>query len=277
MAIENDIIDTENIELELLLKAIYLKYGYDFRGYARVSVKRRIKHRLERSGLKTISNMQGAILHDRDFFNILLNDMSINVTEMFRNPSFYLALKDKIIPELDSRNFFKIWHAGCSTGEEVYSMAIFLKEAGLYENTLIYATDFDEGVLAKAREGVYHAEKIRQFTKNYKDAGGLESFSEYYSARYDFALINNALKKNIQFSNHNLVTDGVFGEMNMVVCRNVLIYFSRELQERVFKLFYESLAHGGILCLGSKETVKLSSYSKFFKDIDPIEKIYKKI
>lgn len=272
-----DIENIENIELELVLKAIYLKYGYDFKGYARASVKRRIKHRLSLSGLETISNMQSLVLHDRDFFNTLLNDMSVNVTQMFRDPSFYRALRDKVISVLGKKSFLKIWHVGCSTGEEVYSMAIFLKEAGLYDHALIHATDFDEGVLAAADKGVYPVEKIKEFTKNYKDAGGLESFADYYTARYDFALLDRSLKKNIHFSNHNIVTDGVFGEMNMIICRNVLIYFSRELQEKIFKLFYESLPKGGFLCLGARETIKLSEYSEFFTDIDSKEKIYKKV
>ena len=156
-------------------------------------------------------------------------------------------------------------------------MAIFLKEAGLYDHVLIYATDFDETVLAAAGKGVYPVEKIKEFTKNYRDAGGLESFANYYTARYDFALLDSALKENIHFSNHNLVTDGVFGEMDMIVCRNVLIYFSRKLQEKVFKLFYESLATGGFLCLGARETIKLSEYSKCFTAIDSEQKIYKKV
>ena len=155
-------------------------------------------------------------------------------------------------------------------------MAILLKEAGLYEKVLIYATDFDEKVLIKAKQGVYHVGKLKEFTKNYKDSGGLESFSDYYSARYDFALIDRSLKKNIHFSNHNLVTDGVFGEMDIIVCRNVLIYFSNELQEKIFKLFYNSLSQGGFLCLGSKESVKSSRYSGSFKEMDPKEKVYQK-
>jgi chemotaxis protein methyltransferase CheR len=268
--------EIENIEIELLLRAIYLKYDHDFRGYARESVKRRVKQKLSLLGFETISDLQRAILYDPLVFNSLLDDMSINVTEMFRDPTFYRVLRKKIIPELAKNKHIKIWHAGCSTGEEVYSMAILLKEAEIYKNSLTYATDFDKNALRKAKEGVYPVEKIKGYTKNYKNAGGLNSFSEYYSARYDLALMDKSLKENIQFSNHNLVTDGVFGEMDMVICRNVLIYFSSDLQETVFKLFYDSLSRGGILCLGSKETIKLSRFSSSFADVDREEKIYRK-
>ncbi len=271
-----DIQATENIELELLLRAIYLKYGYDFRSYAKASVKRRIKQRLAKSGLKTISDIQRKILYEPDFFSLLLRDMSINVTAMFRDPSFYKALREKIIPELSKLPFIKIWHAGCATGEEVYSMAILLKEEGLYDKCRIYATDFNEEVLSKAKDAVYRIDKLQNFTRNYKAAGGLESFVDYYSAKYEFVLLDKSLKENILFSNHNLVTDRVFGEMDMIVCRNVLIYFNRDLQERVFRLFKDSLCQNGYLCLGTKETIRLSESSAAFEDIVLKEKIYKK-
>lgn len=272
-----DHLENENIEIELLLQAIYMKYGYDFRGYSRASVKRRIKHRLSLSGLDTISDMQRVILYQPDFFNKLLQDMSINVTEMFRDPSFYRAFRDKVLPELARLSYIKIWHAGCATGEEVYSMAIFLKEAGLYEKSRIYATDFDQTVLEKAKEGVYPIDRLKIYTRNYKETGGLESFANYYSAKYDLVMMDKSLKKNIVFSNHNLVTDGVFSEMNLVICRNVLIYFNRELQDRVFNLFSESLSDNGFLCLGSKETIKLYEHSDSFADVVKEEKIYRKI
>jgi chemotaxis protein methyltransferase CheR len=268
--------EIENIEIELLLRAIYLRYNHDFRGYARASVKRRVKHRLSLLGFETISDLQRAILYDPLVFNSLLDDMSINVTEMFRDPTFYQVLRKKIIPEFGNNKHIKIWHAGCSTGEEVYSMAILLKEAGIYEKSLIYATDFDKNALRKAKDGIYPVEKIKSYTKNYKNAGGTNSFSDYFSARYDLALMDKSLKENIHFTNHNLVTDGVFGEMDMIICRNVLIYFSSELQETVFKLFFDSLSQGGTLCLGSKETIKLSRFSALFKDVDREEKIYRK-
>ncbi len=271
-----DNLENENIELELLLKAIYMKYGYDFRSYARASVKRRVKHRLKMSNLGTISDMQRKILYDEDFFSTLLQDLSINVTEMFRDPSFYRALRERIIPELSGLQFIKIWHAGCATGEEVYSMAILLKEEGLYDKSRIYATDFDEEVLAKAKDAIYPIDKLKEYTRNYKDAGGLESFADYYSAKYEFVLLDKSLKENILFSNHNLVTDSVFGEMDIIVCRNVLIYFNRDLQNRVFKLFNDSLCQNGFLCLGQKETLRLYGHFEDFESMLTKEKIYRK-
>ncbi len=272
-----DEIDIENIELELLLEAIYKKHGYDFRAYSRASIKRRLKHRLALSGLATLTDMQREILYDQDFFPVLLQDLSINVTEMFRDPFFYRTLREKILPELAKREVIKIWHAGCSSGEEVYSMVILLLELGLYEKSRIYATDFDQTILAKAKEGVYPVEFLQTYTKNYREAGGLESFADYYSARYELVLMDKSLKKNIVFSEHNLVTDGVFSEMDMILCRNVLIYFNRDLQDRVFKLFRDSLCQGGFMCLGTKETVRISQYSDAFTDVVKKEKIYKKL
>lgn len=272
----SDDMDVENLEVELLLEAIYQRYHYDFRGYSRSSIKRRLKHRLSLSGLGTLSDLQREILYDPECFHVLLQDLSINVTEMFRDPSFYRTLRGAILPGLAGREVIKIWHAGCASGEEVYSMAIMLHELGLYGKSLIYATDFDETALAKAKEGVYPAELLQNYTKNYRDSGGLESFAEYYAARYELVIMRNSLKKNIVFSEHNLVTDGVFGEMDLILCRNVLIYFKRELQDRVFKLFKDSLGPGGYLCLGSKETIRISTYSDSFVDSVGREKIYQK-
>ena len=269
-------IENENIEIKLLLEAIYLKYGYDFRNYAKASIKRRILQRLSLSGLKTISEMQHKILYDKQFFEILIQDISINVTEMFRDPSFYKAVREKVIPVLKELSFIKVWHAGCATGEEVYSMTILLKEEGLYDKTTIYATDFNEGVIKKAKDGIYPADRLKEYTYNYQKAGGQSSFTDYYTARYEYALINKSLKKNIVFADHNLVTDGVFGEMNMIMCRNVLIYFNRDLQNRVIRLFKDSLCKNGFLCLGSKESIRFSEYSDDFENFARKEKIYRK-
>ncbi len=269
-------LEIENIELELLLKAIYMKYGYDFRRYARGSVKRRVRHWMKMSGLEYISDLQCRILYDQDLFSSLFRDMTINVTEMFRDPSFYKALRERIIPDLAKLPFIKIWHAGCATGEEVYSMAILLKEEDLYDKCRLYATDIDDEVLMTAKDAVYPIDKLKNYTRNYKDAGGLESFADYYSAKYEYVLLDNSLKKNIHFSNHNLVTDSVFGEMDMIVCRNVIIYFNQDLQNQVFKLFSDSLCQSGFLCLGSKETLRLSEHYKAFEDIILEEKIYSK-
>lgn len=272
-----DNLTNENIELELLMTAIYMKHGYDFRNYTRASIKRRVKALLEKTGLKTISDLQREILYNNDLFSTVIKGMAVSVTEMFRDPSFYKSLRKIIVPEFFQLPFIKIWHAGCATGEEVYSMAILLKEEGLYDKTRIYATDFDEEVIKKAREGVYAADSIDTFTQNYLNAGGRASFSDYYLSRYDFILLEKSLKENILFSNHNLATDGVFGEMDMIVCRNVMIYFNRDLQNQVFTLFRESLCKGGLLCLGAKETIRLSTVSKHFENVSKREKIYRRI
>lgn len=266
----------KNIEIRLLIEAIYQKYGYDFRSYSMASIKRRILRRLSLSGLESISALQHKIIYDESFFSTLLLDLSINVTEMFRDPSFYLALRQTIVPELKKYPFLKIWHAGCATGEEVYSVAIVLQEEGLLDRAHIYATDFNEVVIQKARQGVYAIDKLKTYTRNYQNAGGCASFADYYTARYDYALMKQFLKEKITFSDHNLVTDGSFGEMNMILCRNVLIYFSRELQNRVFGLLKESLQEGGYLCIGKKETIRFSDVSQDFEDVVKVERIYRK-
>lgn len=268
--------ENEKIEFDLLLQAIYQKYGYDFRNYSKASIRRRIRRRFSRSGLKTISEMQHKLLNDKQFFEVLLLDLTVNVTEMFRDPSFFKTIRKTVIPELKKQPFIRVWHAGCSSGEEVYSTAILLNEEGLYKNTLIYATDVNEAVLDKAKKGIFSIDRMKDYTRNYRNAGGIASFADYYTARYDHAIMDNSLKKNIVFSDHNLVTDDVFGEMNLIICRNVLIYFSSELQERVFGLFWESLRSGGFLCLGSKETIRFSTYSDDFKNVAEGEKIYRK-
>ncbi len=266
----------EDIEIKLLLEAIHLKYGYDFRDYAKASIKRRILHRLSLSGLGSISSMQHRLIHDTVFFETLLKGLSINVTEMFRDPSFYKVVREKALGSLKKQPFVKIWHAGCATGEEVYSMSILLQEEGLVENVQIYATDISPEAIETAQKGIYPVDKMSGYITNYCKAGGAASFADYYTARYDFAIMRNCLKKNVLFSVHNLVTDSAFGEMDMIVCRNVLIYFSRELQNRVFALFRDSLRPGGLLCLGSKESIRFSQYSDEFEDVDKKQKIYRR-
>ena len=273
----DDTNENEKIEFDLILEAIYQKYGYDFRNYAKASLRRRLRYRLSQSNLQTISEMQHKLLNDKKFFDTLLSDLTINVTEMFRDPSFFKALREIVVSELKKQSFIKIWHAGCSSGEEIYSTAILLKENGMYESSLIYATDTNEMVLDKAKSGIFPIEKMKDFTVNYRKAGGLASFADYYTARYDNAIMDNSLKKNIVFSNHNLVTDSVFGEMDLIMCRNVLIYFNRELQDRVFRLFMDSLRPGGFLCLGSKETVRFSSLSENFENVIEKERVYRRI
>ena len=269
--------ENEKIEFDLILEAIYQKYGYDFRNYAKASLRRRLRYRLSQSNLETISEMQHKLLNDKEFFDTLLLDLTINVTEMFRDPSFFKALREIVIYELKKQPFIKVWHAGCSSGEEIYSTAILLKENGMYESSLIYATDTNEMVLDKAKSGIFPIEKMKDFTVNYRKAGGLASFADYYTARYDNAIMDNSLKKNIVFSNHNLVTDSAFGEMDLIMCRNVLIYFNKDLQDRVFRLFMDSLRPGGFLCLGSKETVRFSSLSGNFENVIEKERVYRRI
>ena len=266
----------EDIEIELLLEAIYMKYGYDFRAYSRAHIKRRVLHRLSLSGLENISEMQHKVINDKVFFQQILPDFSINVTEMFRDPSFFATIRKEIIPILKTYPHIKIWHAGCSTGEEVYSMAILLKEEGILNRTQIYATDFNEKVVKKAKEGIYSAELIKQFTYNYQKAGGTGSFSDYYIANYDYALLEESLKERIIFAEHNLVNDGVFGEMHMIICRNVLIYFNRDLQNRVIRLFNDSLRNGGFLWLGPKESLNFSPHAESYEPIVETQRIFRK-
>ena len=243
---DRDFSTTENIELELLLQAVFLQYGYDFRDYSRAHVKRRVKHRMVQEGLKSISELQNNILHDRNTFERLVHSLSINVTEMFRNPDFYKSVREKVIPILRTYPYLKIWHAGCATGEEVYSFAIMLKEEGLLKRTQIYATDFNADVIQQAQKGIFPIRNIKEYTANYQKAGGKESFSDYYHANDELVIFDKNLKKNIVFAEHNLVTDGVFAEVNMIICRNVLIYFNRNLQNEVLKLLHKSLIAGGL-------------------------------
>ncbi|MBP9151339.1 MAG: protein-glutamate O-methyltransferase CheR [Flavobacteriales bacterium] len=265
-----------DIEINLLLDAIYRRYGYDFRDYSKAHVKRRILGRMRLSRLESVSLMQHQVLHDIDFANLLLKDLSINVTEMFRDPAFYRAVRETVVPILKTWSYIKLWHAGCSTGEEVYSMAILLKEEGLYDRTQIYATDFNQHVLKHAKEGIYPADLIKKYAKNYQDSGAKGSFSDHYHAKYDSAIMDPSLKKNIIWAHHNLVTDSDFAETHMVVCRNVLIYFNKDLQNRVHGLFHNSLANGGILCLGSKESLRFTDQEVHFEELDKKQKIYKK-
>jgi chemotaxis protein methyltransferase CheR len=266
----------ENIEIDLLLEAVFRRYGFDFRSYSRASIERRIRHFLSDSGCESIAAMIPRVLRDDDFFSRLVRYFSIPVTEMFRDPQVYLAVREKVVPLLRTWPHVKIWHAGCATGEEVHSMAIVLKEEGLYNRATIYATDFNDEALARARDGIYAAGNIKDATRNYQLAGGKKSFSEYYHAHYEAAAMDNSLRERVVFSSHNLVSDGVFGEMHLVFCRNVLIYFNRDLQNRALGLFAESLVHGGFLCLGSKETLRFSQVADRFDVVDDKARIYKK-
>ncbi|HEX2969871.1 MAG TPA: protein-glutamate O-methyltransferase CheR [Bacteroidales bacterium] len=257
----------EDLEIRLLLEAVFQKYGYDFRNYSGAYLKRRLISRMRRSGLHSVSEMLYKVLYDSEFFSTLLLDLSLNVTEMFRDPRFFRAVREKIIPLLRTYPFLKIWHAGCSSGEEVYSMAIVLREEGLLERSLIYATDFNQAVVQKASDAIYPLDKMKEYADNYYKSGGKALFQDYFTISYDSVMVDQSLKKSIVFSDHNLVSDGVFGEMNMIVCRNVLIYFNRDLQNRVFGLFFNSLIPGGVLCLGTKETMMFSTHSDNYKQL----------
>lgn len=268
--------ELERIEIELLLDGIYRHYGFDFRAYAYASIRRRLWKRIEGEGLATVSALQDRVLHEPQMMERLLLDLSINVTAMFRDPMFYRAFREHVVPLLRTYPFIRIWHTGCATGEEVYSMAILLQEEGLYERCRIYATDINEVVLQKAKEGIFPLDRMQEYTENYIAAGGKRAFSDYYLAKYGGALFNPSLTTNVVFSLHNVVTDRSFSEFNVILCRNVLIYFDKALQAKVHRLFYESLAMFGILAVGSKESLRFSPHEDRYEQINGPEKIYRK-
>ena len=269
--------DLEHLEIELLLEGVFRHYGFDFRAYAYASIRRRLWKRVEGEELRTISQLQARILHDADAMERLLLDLSVNVTSMFRDPGFYREFRATVVPLLRTYPFIRIWHAGCSTGEEVFSMAILLEEEGLYDRARLYATDINDVVLQRAKQGIFPLERMQEYTENYIKAGGTRSFSEYYTAKYDGALFSPALTRNIVFSQHNLVTDRSFSEFHVIFCRNVLIYFDKSLQNRVHRLFYESLVMFGVLALGSKESLKFSQFEPCYEKVSSTEKLYKKV
>ncbi|ULO08262.1 protein-glutamate O-methyltransferase CheR [Paenibacillus sp. 19GGS1-52] len=269
--------ELEQIEIELLLNGVHRLYGYDFRNYALPSLKRRIWHHVHAENVNNISALQEKVLHDRACFERFIYSLSIPVTEMFRDPGLFLTFRQKVIPLLRTYPYIRIWHAGCSTGEEVYSMAILLHEEGLYDKARIYATDMNERSLQQAKEGVYDISKMKQYTKNYLEAGGTRAFSEYYTAKYNSVILQPYLRKNIIFAEHNLATDTSFNEFNVILCRNVMIYFNDELRDHVHGLFNESLSRFGVLVLGSKESIHFTGYSDSYEPLDRVEKIYRKI
>lgn len=269
-------IDNEDIEIKLLIEAVRMKYGYDFSQYALASLTRRFKKSLTESRLKRLSEMIPLLIYDKEFFNRFMLNMSVKSTEMFRDPSFYSALRNKVIPYLRSFPIIKIWSAGIATGEEAYSIAVLLKEEGLYDKSIIYATDFNDAAIETAKKGIYPASEIKKYTLNYQKAGGKKSFSDYYYAEYDSAIFDRSLIKNIVFANYNLVSDQVFGEMNLILCRNVMIYFNKDLQNHVLGLLSESLCYNGFLCLGSKENIDFSDISNDYIPFDEEQKIYHK-
>ena len=267
--------DTE-IELRLLMEAIYLKYSYDFRDYTGASQKRRVLHALGQLGLPSISALQERVLRDAAVFAQLLQYLTIPVSEMFRDPAYFLALRRQVVPVLHNYPSLTVWVAGCSTGEEVFSLAILLREEGLLERTRIYATDINPASLEKARQGIFPLEAVRSYTANYQRAGGQRAFSDYYTAAYDAARFDPALCADVTFADHSLATDSVFAEAHLVSCRNVLIYFNRALQDRALGLFHESLCHRGFLGLGAKESIDFSGYAERFEVLARAERVYRK-
>ncbi len=266
----------KKLELQLLLDAIYAVSGYDFRQYNQQSIMRRVLHRMRISNISTVSRLTELVIHDEEFLRMLLNDFSINVTEMFRNPTFFQAFREEVIPKLRQLPRIRIWHAGCATGEEVYSMAIVLKEEGLIERSIIYATDMNADVLKKAQKGAFPLHKMQAYTKNYLHSGGSEAFSKYYKTDEKYAYFQPCLLENITFAQHNLVTDQSFQEFDVIICRNVLIYFSSDLQIQVHRLFHESLAPNGYLGLGDKETLQFTPLADDYNIVNQTERIYQK-
>lgn len=264
------------IKVEELIQDIHTTYGYDFSGYARASVYRRIKRFLHNKHLNSLDELREELFSDSYFFEGFLQEITVNVTEMFRDPTFYLSLRTNVLPILSTYPFIKIWDAGCSTGEELFSLAILLKEEGLLERTRIYATDINQKVLKQAKEGIFPASNIAAYTSGYYAAGGKKEFSSYYLSNYGSLKFDSTLIRNVVFYPHNLATDSSFNEFHLIVCRNVLIYFNRALQERVFSLFDESLVGLGYLGLGKKETLAMSRFSKNYIFVDKSNRIYRK-
>jgi chemotaxis protein methyltransferase CheR len=267
---------TEDLEIGLLLEALFQRYHYDFRSYARASIKRRLVQARDQLGFASISAMQDSLLHDPATLGRLLGYLTVQVSEMFRDPSYFRALREKVLPHLRTYPSLKVWVAGCSHGEELYSLSILFREEGLEERTIFYATDINPAALQAAEAGVYPLDQLRKFTANHQKAGGKSSLSDYYTADYGRAIFDKSLRSRVVFSDHSLVTDAVFGEMHLISCRNVLIYFDRPLQDRAIGLFRESLARKGFLGLGSKESLRFSRHAGAFAEFVRDEKIYQR-
>lgn len=258
------------------MEAVFRSCGYDFRNYAFPFLKRRIKQRVKKENLGSISALQEKVLRNKEIMERLISDFSINVTEMFRDPEFFMNFRHKVIPLLKDLPKIRIWHVGCSSGEEVYSMAILLHEEGIYEKTSIFATDINSAVLEKAKNGIFSIDGMQLYTKNYFEAGGKRAFSEYYKAIDNKVFFHSFLLKNVVFAQHSVVTDHSFNEFDIIICRNVLIYFNKHLQDHVHKLLYESLSVSGFLGLGKREGIKFTSYENCYREFDGQQKWYRK-
>lgn len=266
----------EDLEIQLLLEALYQRYHFDFRHYARASIKRRLTQARDQMGFASFSQLQDALLHEPDMLSRMLGYLTVQVSEMFRDPGYFRALREKVVPHLRTWPSLKVWIAGCSHGEEVYSLAILFKEEGLYDRTLFYATDINPEALRAAEAGVYALDRLRRFTENHQKSGGRSSLSDYYTADYGRAVFDKSLRERIVFSDHSLVSDAVFAEMQLVSCRNVMIYFDRELQDRAVGLFRDALPRNGFLGLGSRESLRFSQHARAFSEFVGEEKIYRK-
>ena len=269
--------ELEDIEIGLLLEGVYRAHGFDFRDYSRASIKRRILELMRFERLGTVSAFQNKLLHDPASLERFILGLSVHATAMFRDPTFYSTFRRKAVPLLRTYPTVQIWVAGCSTGEEVYSLAILLQEENLYEKCRIYATDISPVVLRRAREGIFPLSAMREYTNNYHKAGGQHEFSDYYTAHYDNVIFNPTLRHNVVFSEHNLATDGSFNEFQVIMCRNVMIYFNKELQARVHNLFYDSLSMFGVFGLGNKESLKFTPRAAFYQNINQNDKLYRKV
>jgi chemotaxis protein methyltransferase CheR len=266
-----------DVEIDLLLDGVYRVHGFDFREYSRASIKRRILELMLAEKLDTVSSFQDRVLHDAAYLERFLLGLAVHATAMFRDPSFYLTFRKRVVPLLRTYPTVQIWVAGCSTGEEVYSLAILLEEERLYPKCRIYATDMSQAVLRKARDGIFPLAAMREYTANYHQAGGVQEFSDYYTAQYDNVIFSAALRNNIVFSEHNLATDGSFNEFQVILCRNVMIYFNKELQARVHNLLYDSLSMFGVFGLGNKESLKFTPRETFYENLNETDKLYRKV
>jgi chemotaxis protein methyltransferase CheR len=267
----------EDIELQLLLEGTFRQYGFDFRNYALSSLRRRVLNFMRNEHIETISLLQDRILHDRHWLERFLYGLSVNVSAMFRDPPFYRTFRKDVIPLLRTYPFVRIWLAGVSMGEEVYSLAILLKEEGIYDRCRIYATDINDAVLKKAKEGIYPISLMQAYTNNYIKAGGTRSFSDYYTAAYDHVILKSSLKDNVVFAQHNLASDSSFNEFQVILCRNVMIYFNSQLQAQVHHLLHDSLAMFGVLGLGAKETLRFSPHEHSYEEVDHASRLYRRV